>query len=73
MLKLDSAKNGEEFWVLSQIRKTVRKSYSGKTFYVWQITPAFFESITVKTQEKYFLSALGKIVNSYSEAELLLL
>jgi len=25
MLGLDSAKNGEEFWVLSQIRKTVKK------------------------------------------------
>ena len=25
MLRLDSAKNGEEFWVLSQIRKTVGK------------------------------------------------
>jgi hypothetical protein len=25
MLRLDSAKNGEEFWVLSQIRKTVQK------------------------------------------------
>jgi hypothetical protein len=69
MLRLDSAKNGEVFWVLSQIRKTVRKFYFRKKFYVWQITAAFFESITAMTQEK--LSALGKLVNIYSKAELL--
>jgi hypothetical protein len=72
MLRLDCVKDGETFWVLSKNRKTVRKLYLRKTFYVWQITPAFFESNTLMTQGKEFLSLLGKIVNIYLETELLL-
>jgi hypothetical protein len=56
MLRLDCVKIGEKFWVLSKILKIVRKLYFRKKFYVWQITPASFESITLKTQEKEFLS-----------------
>jgi hypothetical protein len=72
MLRLDCVKNGETFWVLSKIRKTVRTLYFRRKFHVGQITPAFFESITLMTQQKEFSSSssLGKIVHIYLEAEL---
>ena len=55
----------EMFCVLSEIRETVRKLYFLQKVYVWQIRviPAFFQSIILTTQEKEFLSSLGKIVN----------
>jgi len=52
MLRPDGVMNGEKFWVLSNIRKTVRKLYFRKKFYVWQITAAFFESITLMNGKK---------------------
>jgi len=35
ILRLDSAKKGEEFWALNKIWKTVRTFYFRKKFYVW--------------------------------------
>jgi hypothetical protein len=70
MLKLDCKKIGKTFWVLSKIRKTFRKLFFRKKFDIGQITPAFFDSITLMTQGKKVLSSLGKIVNMYSETEL---
>ena len=49
MLGLDCVKKGEKLWALRDIQKTDRKLYFRKKFYFWQITPAFFESITLLT------------------------
>jgi len=63
-------KERSNVWVPSKLRKTVRKMYFRKKCYVRQITTAFFESITLMTQQKEFLPSLGKIVNIYSGTEL---
>jgi len=76
ILKCHSFKPGQykewrKFLLLSEIRETVQKLYFLKKFYVWQVIPAFFQSITLTTQEKEFLSSLGKIVNIYLEENVL--
>lgn len=73
MLRLHCIKNGENFRVLCKIRKTVGKLYFWKTFYFWQMTPAFFGSITIMTHEKEFYPSLWKIVIIHLEAEILFL
>jgi heat shock protein HslJ len=40
--------------------------------YLYQITAAVFERITLMTQEKEFLRLLGKIMSVYLETEFLL-
>jgi len=60
IFRLGSEKNGETFWVLSKIRKTVPKLYFRKNCYVWEMTGAFFESITLMmAQEKIIIIFAG--------------
>jgi hypothetical protein len=49
MLRLDRVKNGEKFWVLSKIQKTVQKLYFGRSFTSGrgEKTTSFFESLTL--------------------------
>ena len=60
LLRLDSVKNGESFRVVGTIRKTVRKLYFRNECYVWEITTASFESITLMTQKNIILVFAGE-------------
>ena len=53
------SRTANKILVLSKIRKTGRKCYFRKKFYVRQITLAFFQQITLNTQEILSLSLLG--------------
>jgi hypothetical protein len=66
----DCVKNGQRSGYRANNGRLFEKMYFWKKCYVRQITPAFFQPITQMTQQKEFLSSLGKIVNIYSGTEL---
>jgi hypothetical protein len=70
----DETRLCKERWNILGTEQNPEKSpklYFRRKFYVGQITPDFFESITLMTHQKEFLSSVGKNVNVYLEAGLL--